>query len=402
MARKTENMPKVVTAPVPGQIAQAWATGKLPRCVVVVGQEAALREEALRGIRKAAFPDGDGGMSWVVLHGPRPGQATDEGPGLTPAVILDELFTRPMFAEPDSLKVVVVRQAEGLFASRRKEAEDDKKMSASAAHLFEDQLPRIPDAATLVIEVAEPGRMASTNFYKKVAAWGGVIECFNPEELRGKKRYDEAERLIPNELARRAKGLNLELNPRATAGLLERCGPTLGILEEELAKLAVALGATEGPLVKVGEDDIARLCAYTRLVGAFEFADALADRDLKKSWEALGAIFSHGLGDYKKPGRVVTNENEIAMRLLGALTWKLTQLQDLRAALDGGMREFDAMKEAKLFGFRAEQARRALRQHNAASLRKSVEALFRINLDLRTGQERKVLLERLALAICRA
>jgi len=307
---------------------------------------------------------------------------------VTPAAVLDELFTRPMFAEPNSLKVVVVRQAEGLFAT------------AELREPFERKLEKIPDEAVLVAEFADPGRLKSTRFYKMVEQGGGCIDC-SPLAERDRFSSGGPDSQLASELARRAKGLNLELNPRATMALLERCGQTLGILEEELAKLALALGATEGQTVKVGEEDIARVCAHTRLVGAFEFADALAERDLKKSWEALGAVFSHGLGDYKKPGRVVTNENEIAMRLLGALTWKLTQLQDVRAALDGGVREFEAMKEAKLFGFRAEQARRALRKHTSVSLRKAVEALFRINLDLRTGQERKMLLERLTLEICR-
>jgi len=46
MARKTDPAPKTAPAPAPGQIAKAWAKGKLPRCVVLAGQEAALREEA--------------------------------------------------------------------------------------------------------------------------------------------------------------------------------------------------------------------------------------------------------------------------------------------------------------------------------------------------------------------
>jgi len=161
----------------------------------------------------------------------------------------------------------------------------------------------------------------------------------------------------------------------ALIALLERSSHTLGVLLEELAKLALALGASDEQRVKVTAKEIDEVCARTRLVDPFEFADAVGERNLKRALETLGGIFAHGLGDYKRPGRVVTNESEIAMRLLAAVTYKLTQLQDIRAAIDARIPEFEAFKAAKLFGFRQEGARRALRKHTAASLREAMEAL---------------------------
>lgn len=370
----------------PTQIAKLWAGGKLPRTVLLCGQETALREDALAALRKAAFADGDGGMSWVVMYGPRPG-AAGEGEPLSPAAVLDEVCTRPMFGDPDEPKVVVVRQAEGFFTA------------AESRDVFERNLDTIPDKATLVLELADPGRIKATNYYKKVTAAGGLVNC---EPLRNQWGLDGAGSPLAEELERRAKALGLNLTPRAAVALIERSGQTLGVLEEELAKLALTLGAGEGKSVPVDEGQIEQICASTRLVGAFEFADAVAERDLKGAWEALGAIFARGLGDHKKPGRVVSSESEIAMRLLGALTYALTSLQDLRARIDATGNEQAAYAELKLFGFRADKARRQLRKHTGPSLRKAMEALLRANLDLRGSMDRRLALEKMVLEICRA
>ena len=87
----------------------------LPRLLLIIGAEAALREEALAAARRAAFGAGDGGLNWVVMYGPATANETN---ALTPASFLDEVCTASMFGEPDELKVVVVRQAEVFLAEK--------------------------------------------------------------------------------------------------------------------------------------------------------------------------------------------------------------------------------------------------------------------------------------------
>lgn len=369
-----------VNAPSPGEVAKAWADGKLPSAVLVVGAESALREEALKGIRQAAFGSSDGGMNWVVYHGP---QNAQEPNALDPASVLDEVCTRPMFGDPDEPKVVVVRQAD-LFVNAHRE-------------ILERNIPKIPDRTTLVLEVSQPGTFKSTRLYKQFAEAGAAVDCAPPDG----RDFGGGDAPLQVEIDRRARALGLDLDHASLAALLDRSSHTLGVLLEELAKLALALGASEEKRVKVTEKDILDVCAQTRLVDPFEFADAVGERDIKRALETLGAIFAHGLGDYKRPGRVVTNESEIAMRLLAAVTYKLTQLQDLRAAIDARVPEFEAFKAAKLFGFRQEGARRALRKHTSATLREAMEALLRANLELRTGRGKMDVLEQLAWSVCR-
>lgn len=368
------------TALLPAQVPQVWSGGKLPPAILVLGAETALRHQALDGIRQAAFGDGDGGMNWIVFHA---GEAGSEP--LDPARVLDEACTLSMFGAGEP-KVIVVRRAETLLNLK------------DPREIFERNIEKIPESAHLVFEVAEPGAFKSTRLFKQLEAAGAIVAC---ESLRDKYGHETPDSPLAQEVVKRARAQGLQLDSVAVMVLLERCGSELGMLEEELKKLAAALGAESGGNVRVQEADIARICADTRLPSSFEFADALAERDSKRALEALGRIFSHGLGDYKKPGKVITNEATISMQLLGAVTYKLTKIQDVQLELAAGKREDIVFKEQRLFYEARSSVQRALRRHDARSLRQAIDALFRANLDLRLGHEKQEVLERLAWNVCR-
>lgn len=202
------------------------------------------------------------------------------------------------------------------------------------------------------------------------------------------------------EVNRRARARGLNLTHGALVALLNRSAKNLGILEEELGKLALALQPAPGEgaptAVNVSEEHVAEICASTNTYSAFNFADAITDRNAAHAMEVLGGIFARGLVDGSKAGKIITNESSITMLLLGALTWKLSQLQDAHAALDSGKREHDVFGELKLFGFRQEAFRRVLRKHTSASMRVSMEALFRAYLNLRiSGMSPREVLEQM-------
>ena len=341
---------------------------------LIVGPESALREEALQALRVAAFGKGqDGGLNWLVLHGPL---QPNESEAVTAAVVLDEVCTRPMFAADDEPKVVVVRSAELLLAEHY--------------HIFEDALDKIPDTASLVFEASAYGKLKTTNFLKALAARNAVLDCQvgdRPEETA----------LLEREVETRAQARGLQLAHGALLALVNRSAKNLAVLDEELDKLALQFGAKPGVsgkgLVPISEESVAEYCALTSTFSAFNFVDALLQRDTRHTLEVLDALFERGLADSRKPGKLITQDDAIAMVVLGALTYRLFQLQDLRAALDAGKSENTAFVEAKVFGRGQEAARRLLRRHTGASLRQAVEALFVCYLDLRRGgaQPREVL-----------
>ena len=343
-----------------------WTRQTLPRLLVILGAETTLREEAQAAAKAAAFGAGQSG-NVVTLHGPA---SRNESDSLTPADILDEACTASMFAAAEDLKLVVVRQAD-IFLTDKEWRE-----------ILERNMERIPAGATLILDAASYGLFKSTRLYKSLAAANAVAEC---EPLVG--RFGETGELEA-EVARRARARGLDLSHGALLALLNRSAKNLGILEEELDKLALALrppGADPQQETPVTEQHIEELCASTSVYNAFNFVDAVADRNAARALEVLGGIFARGLVDNTKAGRIVSNEGMVTTFLLGALTWRLAQLQDAWAALDSGRREYELYGELKLFGVRQEQFRRLLRKHSSASLRASMDALFRAYLDLRGG-----------------
>ncbi|MGD0089477.1 MAG: DNA polymerase III subunit delta [Planctomycetota bacterium] len=361
-----------------------WTRQTLPRLLVILGSETTLREEALAAAKAAAFGPGQS-ANVVTLHGPA---AADENASPSPADILDEACTGSMFAAADDLKLVVVREA-GIFLTDKDWRE-----------ILERNAGRIPASATLILETSAYGMFKNTRFYKSLAANNGVAEC---EPLLG--RFGETAELEA-ELERRARARGLSLSHGALLALLNRSAKNLGILAEELDKLALALrppGAGAEQEVPVTEQHIEELCAATNVYNAFNFVDAAADRNAARALEVLGGIFDRGLVDNTKAGKVVTNEGTITMFLLGALTWRLAQLQDAWAALDSGKTEYVLFGELKVFGPRQEQLRRLLRKHSSASLRTSMEALFRAYLDLRvSGLSAREVLEQLVWKIVKS
>ena len=340
-----------------------------------------MRNEALAAIKAAGFGDEDPGMSWVVYHGP----ANQSEGALTPADVMDEVCTASMFADPDELKIVVVKQADYFLTTK------------DLRETFENAASKIPDTSTLVLEAATYGMLKNTRFYKEHAANGAVIEC---DPLIGK--YGESPEL-GEEADKRARARGLNLSHDALLTLLGRSAKNLAVIETELEKLALELNAKPDKAVSVSEEQILELCSNTGTFTAFGFADALIERDTKRALETLGGLFDRGIVDEKKPGKAITNESSITMMVLGALTYKLSQLQDIQAAIDNGGREFEVFQQFKLFGARQEGVKRALKKHSGQSLRRCMEALFRAYLDLRlSGSTPQQVMEQMTWKMLRA
>jgi DNA polymerase III delta subunit len=341
-----------------------WTKKTLPRVLLIIGVESALREEALAAVRAAAFGEGEA-ANQVVLHGPA---SANEATTLTPADILDEACTASMFAADDELKLVIVRQADYFLGDK------------DWREILERNVEKIPATATLIFEAATFGQLKSTRFYKALVAAKAVIEC---ESLAGK--YGDSPELS-NEVDRRARAKGLNLGHGALLRLLAKSAKNLGIIEEELDKLVLALQPEPGKPVTVKEEHVDEFCASTATFTGFNFVDAVLDRNAKRALEVLGGIFERGIAD-QKPGKVITNESSITMLILGALTWKLSQLQDAQAGLDLGKSEREAFGAAKIppAPFLMDAARKTLKKHSGVSLRRSMDALYRANLDLRLG-----------------
>jgi DNA polymerase III delta subunit len=360
----------------------AWAQDTLPRVVLIAGAESALREDAFKAVRKAAFGAEDPGLGWVTYYGP---QARNDGTTVSVEEILTDACTGNLFAAPGEMKVVAVRQADLLLQTKE------------PREAFENSLGKIPDSCTLILECVQPGLLRNTRLYKTLSAAGAAIDC---DPLSGK--YGESPEL-GIEVEKRAEALGLQFDHSALAALLGRCAKNLAVIGTELQKLALELQATPQQPAQVTEHLVLELCSATGGYKPFDFAEAVCERDVKRALETLHGLFALGIQDEKKPGKAVTNESSIAMIVLGALSFKLAQLQDVRAGLDAGVPERQAFQAAKLFYKAEEAARRVLKKHTTASLRRCMEALFRAYMDIRlSGLTPPEVLEKMAWSMVRA
>jgi DNA polymerase-3 subunit delta len=198
--------------------------------VVVFGDDALLKRHVLAGLRKAVLGD-------EADFAP----AAWPGPSALLRDVLHELNTVAMFGPR---RLVVVDEADPFVTNHRAE--------------LEDYVARPAMTGVLVLSVGP--WPSNTRLYKAVAAAGLQVDCRSP-----------AAAAVPRWLGRWARQAHaVELAAGAAEMLLELVGPELGLLDQELAKLALSAG----PSGKVTPEIVERLAGGWRTRTAWEMLDA--------------------------------------------------------------------------------------------------------------------------------
>lgn len=246
-----------------------------PVCVVF-GDERFLRLLARRRIQQQVCP-GEEGVLAVTLDGEE-SQWRD---------VADELSTGSLFGG-GGRRLVIVDQADA-FVTRNRTA-------------LEKYVERPKAAGVLLLDVA--AWPANTRLYQAVDQRGLAIECRAPEKLAGKQKVLDETRLCRwlAEWAQCQHGVSLE--PSAARLLLELVGPQLGILDQDLAKLALFLE----PGGRITADMVRDVIGGWRAKTVWELAEAAAGGEAAEALRQLHRLLGAG-------------EHPIA--LLGALAWSL-------------------------------------------------------------------------------
>ena len=257
--------------------------GTLPPVIIIAGEETFLREQFLAEIRTAVFGDEDPGMGYVRLDG----AALMSGDGGGVAAILDEVRTASMFAPK---KLVVVDPADPLFKKRGggggagEDTDDDSDASIPGTADNREILERF------VAETATGGGGAEATLVLVATSWLKTTRLHKAIEKAGGFRLAEAIKphLASNWVTRRsAEAHGKQIEPAATARLVELVGPELQRLDNELAKLA---------LYETG--DTITLAAVNTLVGfqheheIWEMINALAGRDASTALKKIDEIWA--------------------------------------------------------------------------------------------------------------
>lgn len=217
--------------------------------VVIYGKERFLKQAALAAVVRAVLGDGDGDQ---------PASRVDGKSELELKSVTDELRTISMWG---GRRLVIVEDA-------------DEFVSNNRAGL-EKYLERPAKTGVLVLEVKS--WPSNTRLAKSVAKIGLPIEC---TELKG-----QALLRWMQEHARGAHGVEL---PREAAALMvDFAGDSLGLLDQEIAKLAAYVGDRKSITI----EDVRLLVGGWKAETTFAMLDALQDGDLATALAHLGKLY---------------------------------------------------------------------------------------------------------------
>jgi DNA polymerase-3 subunit delta len=267
---------------------------------VVFGEEAFLKRQILASLRHSILGDGDDAFAL----------STHTGERATLADVMADVETLPFLAPR---RLVVVEQADEFVSTYRAQ--------------LEKYLAKPARSGILVLEVKS---WPANTRLAKLLDDKAVIQC---KPLTGQQ--------IPSWCVRRIKHEHDKtLSTQAAKLLLELVGNDLGLLDQELAKLACYAGQAK----KIEFEDVDDLVGRHRMADAFRIFDSVADSKPAEALRILDRLFEQG---------------EDAFRIEGAFSYELRCLargyrlhrqgQSLHSALeDGGYRPFAVRRGEQL------------------------------------------------------
>ncbi|MDZ4782695.1 MAG: DNA polymerase III subunit delta [Planctomycetia bacterium] len=251
-----------------------------PGVCVAYGDDAFLKRLVLSRLRKGILGDGDGEYSWDELDEKETKVALRD--------VLDELSTVSLFGS--GKRVVAVLNADEFVTRFRPQ--------------LEDYVAKPRDTGVLILDVKT--WPANTRLFKAVAASGLQIECKGPSA-------DRASGWLVQWAGERHQA---KLERPAAELMVDIVGPELGLLDQELAKLASAAG--EQPIdVALVRDLVGGWRAKT----AWELIDAALGGQSSEALQQLDRLLSGG---------------EHPLAVLGPLGWSLRQMGAAVGVLEQG------------------------------------------------------------------
>lgn len=207
----------------------------VPPVCVVFGDESFLKRKVIARIRRDVLGKGEGEFSLVTF----------QGRDATVADVLEELSTLAMFG--GGKRLVAVEDADDFVSRYRAE--------------LEDYVASPKTTGVLLLEVVS--WQSNTRLFKAVASSGLHVECTSPP----------AGRLTRWLVASAKQDHRAKLSPAVAEQLAEMVGPDMGLLDQELAKLALSTG----PQGEITSDLVVRLVGAWRAKTVWDMLDAALD-----------------------------------------------------------------------------------------------------------------------------
>jgi DNA polymerase-3 subunit delta len=281
-----------------------------PVCVVF-GDDPFLQRQVVGHVRREVLGEEDGQFSLTVM----------EGRGAVLRDVLGEVATLAMFGP--ARRLVVVERADD-FVSRYRAELEDYVAAPSPSGVLVLQVKSLP---------------ANTRLYKAVAAEGMAVDCNTPPPGR-----------LSRWLSGWAKSVHhVRLGPAATEMLLEMVGPESGLLDQELAKLAL----TAGDGGEITAEAVEKLAGTWRTKTTWEMLDAALDGKVREALVQLDRLLLAGENPIAILGQI-----SASLRRFAAATRLILQAEAAGRRIALG----PALEQAGIKRFVLEKAQRQLRK----------------------------------------
>jgi DNA polymerase-3 subunit delta len=316
---------------------------------VLHGDEHFLKRQVLAALRQVVLAGGD----------PEFGVSTHAGDKAAWAAVHDELETLPFLAPR---RLVVVENADPFVTRER--ARLEKYVTA---------LEEAASKSTGVLVLDVQAWPAHTRLAKLVGG-DALLTCKAPPAARLPEWCREWS------LARHGKDVSVP----AARLLVDLVGGDMGLLDQELAKLA----AYAGDRARVEEPDVDRLVGNSRSENTWRIFDLIGTGQTAEALTLLDRLFDQG---------------EDPLRLLGAFSMQLRRLAQVSRLTAQGTSLNAALEDAGVPPFARRNAEQQLRHLGRRRLDRLYDWLLETDLGLKGGSQLppRTLLERLVVRLAR-
>jgi DNA polymerase-3 subunit delta len=311
---------------------------------VLHGDELFLKRQALLALRKRA----------VGTEAEDQAPATYAGETATFAAVFDELRTVPFFAPR---RMVHVQDADPFVSKYRSQ--------------LEKSIDKLPAGGVLILDVKT---WAANTRLAKMVADAATLVC----------KALAAYRLPPWCSDWAASQYQKQLPSAAANLLVEFVGTEMGLLDQEIQKLAVYVGDRK----KIEEADVDKLVGNSRAESTWKIFDALAAGNARAALAILDRALEQG---------------EAPLKIMGAFSMQLRRLANAARLATQGTNLRSALTRVGVPPFAVDSAEKQLRQLTRRRALRLYDWLLDVNMDLRgnsTLPERTVL-ERFLLKLAR-
>lgn len=309
------------------------ATQQAPAVIVIFGEDEFAKSRRLHAAIEALLPPpADPALALLTIE-------LDRRVGEVPdfSIVRDELATLPFLAPR---RVVVIRNADRFISAHRERLEVYFQGPSSSG--------------TLILECRSFPK--NWRLYKAATAVGAVHECpaLRPADAAG---------FVQNEARRVGK----RIDPAAVAALVDRIGPSAGLLAAEIEKLALYVE----PRQTISAEDVTALIGRSREESVFATAEAASRGDVGAAlrlWQETLAL-----------------DKSAEFAAVGGLAYLVRQWLTAARMLREGLRVEAIAPKVRMYG-RARELGELLNRLPPARLRRLLAALAELDAKAKSGQ----------------